>query len=40
MIDKNNQNFFLPNRKHLFLTGPKQIGKSTVLRRLLQNRDA
>ena len=30
----------LPHRKHLFLTGPKQIGKSTVLRGLLQNRDA
>lgn len=27
-------------RKHLFLTGPKQIGKSTVLRRLLQDREA
>ena len=27
-------------RKHLFLTGPKQIGKSTVLRKLLQDRDA
>ena len=30
----------LPHRKHLFLTGPKQIGKSTVLRQLLQDRDA
>ena len=30
----------MPNRKHLFLTGPKQIGKSTVLRKLLQDRDA
>ena len=28
-----------PNRKHLFLTGPKQIGKSTVLRKLLQDRE-
>ena len=26
--------------KHLFLTGPKQIGKSTALRRLLTGRDA
>ena len=26
-------------RKHLFLTGPKQIGKSTVLRKLLQDRE-
>lgn len=26
--------------RHLFLTGPKQIGKSTVLRRLLEGRDA
>ena len=25
--------------KHLFLTGPKQIGKSTALRRLLEGRD-
>ena len=25
--------------KHLFLTGPKRIGKSTVLRRLLEERD-
>ena len=30
--DDNNQ------RRHLFLTGPKQIGKSTVLRKLLQDR--
>ena len=30
----------LPPRKHLFLTGPKQIGKSTALRKLLQDRDA
>ena len=30
----------LSHRKHLFLTGPKQIGKSTVLRRLLRDRDA
>ena len=29
-----------PHRKHLFLTGPKQIGKSTVLQRLLEGRDA
>ena len=27
-------------RKHLFLTGPKRIGKSTVLERLLQDREA
>ena len=27
------------SRKHLFLTGPKQIGKSTVLRKLLQDRN-
>lgn len=30
----------LPHPKHLFLTGPKQIGKSTALRKLLQDRDA
>ena len=35
MSPYNNQ----PNRKHLFLTGPKQIGKSTVLRKLLQDRE-
>ena len=35
MSPYNNQ----PDRKHLFLTGPKQIGKSTVLRKLLQDRD-
>ena len=35
----NNQHIPSPRRKHLFLTGPKQIGKSTVLRQLLQNRD-
>ena len=35
MSPYNNQ----PNRKHLFLTGPKQIGKSTALRRLLEGRD-
>ncbi|MBQ9148563.1 MAG: hypothetical protein IJX69_03240 [Oscillospiraceae bacterium] len=29
-----------PHRKHLFLTGPKQIGKSTALTRLLEGRDA
>lgn len=29
-----------PHRKHLFLTGPKQIGKSTVLGKLLEGRDA
>ena len=29
-----------PHPKHLFLTGPKQIGKSTVLQRLLEGRDA
>ena len=28
-----------PHRKHLFLTDHKQIGKSTVLRRLLEGRD-
>lgn len=28
-----------PHRKHLFLTGPKQIGKSTALRALLDGRD-
>ena len=30
----------LPHKKHLFLTGCKHIGKSTVLRRLLHGRDA
>ena len=43
MIDYNddgNQYIPLSQRKHLFLTGPKQIGKSTILRRLLQDRDA
>lgn len=29
----------LPHPKHLFLTGPKQIGKSTVLGKLLDGRD-
>lgn len=28
-----------PHPMHLFLTGPKQIGKSTALRRLLEGRD-
>ena len=28
-----------PHRKHLFLTGEKRVGKSTVLQRLLHNRD-
>ena len=28
-----------PHPKHLFLTGPKQIGKSTVLGKLLEDRD-
>lgn len=28
-----------PHQKHLFLTGPKQIGKSTVLTHLLEGRD-
>lgn len=28
-----------PHPKHLFLTGPKQIGKSTVLGKLLEGRD-
>ena len=37
--DNSNRHIPLPQRKHLFLTGPKQIGKSTVLRRLLQERD-
>lgn len=36
----NNQHIPPSHRKHLFLTGPKQIGKSTVLRKLLQDRDA
>ena len=31
--------FYNNQRKHLFLTGPKQIGKSTVLRKLLQDRE-
>lgn len=29
-----------PHPKHLFLTGPKQVGKSTVLGKLLDGRDA
>lgn len=29
-----------PHATHLFLTGPKRTGKSTVLRRLLEGRDA
>ena len=29
-----------PHRKHLFLTGRKQVGKSTVLGKLLEGRDA
>ena len=29
-----------PHPRHLFLTGPKQVGKSTVLRALLDGRDA
>ena len=31
-------NSYNNQQKHLFLTGPKQIGKSTVLRKLLQDR--
>ena len=30
----------VPHPRHLFLTGAKQVGKSTVLRRLLEGRDA
>ena len=37
--DDGNQHIPSSQRKHLFLTGPKQIGKSTILRRLLQGRD-
>ena len=29
-----------PHPRHLFLTGPKRVGKSTVLRKLLEGRDA
>ena len=39
MIFHHNNSNPLPHRKHLFLTGPKQIGKSTVLRKLLQDRE-
>ena len=38
-IDNDNRNMLPTQGTHLFLTGPKQIGKSTVLRRLLQDRD-
>ena len=30
----------MEGKKHLFLTGRKQVGKSTVLRKLLENRQA